>query len=466
MRQKQLNRALRRVRGVVPAVVLTAGLVAGGAVTAAPAFAAAGPLNLTVHGPAGIGFAGQPVEFTETIGNAGDQGFAVALELSVETSLGAPANAMSLDWRNDMTGGWEHLSLESRTAGDKVVFSTVAGKIIVPPGGTDVHLRLGAPMGTPHNGDSNGGVGPAATLRSSVKGWWQDSPVEPEVKDARQIKVDSISNGIAGVPHTAVAGGAPIEFDAVLRNPSPSAYANLGNVLFTDGHAKLEVRGADGRWTALTAVPRGEADGGGSGFYLDGRDSSAAPGSTTTKRVRVTYPSAMPAGPTRLQPCVFVNESAGHPFRGTTACSDGVDVQVAVDTAAKGRGAGPTTTATIPATGQGAGQGTGTGTGTGQATGQDTNQAKPKPKGGAAPAPAPAPAAAVTTAPAAPGATATPTATPASSGTVTVAAPAPAERLATTGADGDRTSVIAGAAAVLLGVGSGAFALFRRRRSA
>ncbi|MBP0454374.1 LPXTG cell wall anchor domain-containing protein [Kitasatospora sp. RG8] len=451
MRQKQINRALRRVRGVVPAVVLTAGLVAGGAVTAAPAFAAAGPLNLTAHGPAGIGFAGQPVEFTETIGNAGDQGFAVALELSVETSLGAPANAMSMDWRNDMTGGWEHLSLESRRAGDKVVFSTVAGKIIVPPGGTDVHLRLGVPMGTPHDGDSNGGVGPAVTLRSNVKGWWQDGPVEPEVKDARQIKVDSISNGIAGVPHTAVAGGAPIEFDAVLRNPTPSAYANLGNVLFTDGHAKLEVRGADGRWTALTAVPRSEADGGGSGFYLDGRDSSAAPGSTTTKRVRVTYPSAMPAGPTRLQPCVFVNESAGHPFRGTTTCSGGVDVQVAVDTAAKGRGAGPTTT---PATGQGTGTG----------AGQDTNQAKPKPKGGAVPAPAPA--AAVTTAPAAPGATATPAAAPASSGTVTVAAPAPAERLATTGADGDHTSVIAGLAAALLGVGSGAFALLRRRRSA
>ncbi|MFI6846933.1 hypothetical protein OG535_14720 [Kitasatospora sp. NBC_00085] len=61
MRQKQLNRALRRIRGVVPAVVVTAGLVAGATVTAAPAFADAGPLGLAVHAPVVIGAAGAPV---------------------------------------------------------------------------------------------------------------------------------------------------------------------------------------------------------------------------------------------------------------------------------------------------------------------------------------------------------------------------------------------------------------------
>ncbi|MFJ2189545.1 hypothetical protein ACIOJE_16600 [Kitasatospora sp. NPDC087861] len=442
---RQINRALRQVRGVVPALVLTAGLVAGGTVTAAPAFADAGPLSLTVHAPAMIGAAGEPVEFTETIANPGDQGFAVVLELAVETGIGAPQHALSLAYRNDFAGGnWEDLPLEQRTEEDRIVYTAQAGKILVMPGGADVHLRLGAPMGTPHDGASNGGVGPVLTLRSEVKGWRLDHPVDPPVQDTHRIAVGTISNGIAGVPRMAIAGGAPIEFDAVLKNPTPSAYVNVGNVLFTDKRAKLEMRGADGGWTALTPVSPGAADEGIVGFHLGGRDSSVGPDSTTTRRVRVSYPADMPAGMTRLNPCVFVNEGLDQPFRGTTTCSDPANVQIAVD-------AGPQAPA---------------GTGT---AGTDAAPAGPKAKN-PAPAHAPKPAADVTTAPAtppapaaAPSVTATPTAAaPAPSGTG--AAPAPADRLAGTGADRDRTGVIAGASAMLLGAGTATFALLRRRR--
>ncbi|MFF2042223.1 hypothetical protein ACFVVX_17490 [Kitasatospora sp. NPDC058170] len=451
MRKNHLDLAVRRVRGAVPAAVLTAGLVAGlvagGVTAAAPASATAGPLGLTVHAPASVGFAGQPVEFTETIGNKGDEGFGVALELSLRTDGGAPEKAVSLDFVNSL-GDWESIPLTSRTDGDGIVFSGVAGKIIVPPGGTDVRLRVGVPMGTAHNGMSNGGVGPVLTLRTEVKGWWLDHPVEPALSDSHTIKVAAISGRITGVPGTAVAGGAPIEFDAVLGNPSPSAYTNLGQVLFTDERAKLEVRGADGRWTALPAVPRGEDEQGTVGYYLDGRNSSAAPGSATTKRVRVSYPAGMPVGVTALQPCVFVNEGLDRPFHGTTNCSGTVNVQVTE--------AGPKT----PADPTGA-----------PAATPGTGGAGPKPKT-TAPAPAPKPAAEITTpAPAAtPTAAASAPAAPAAAAGQAVAAapaaaaPAPAERLATTGADADHTGRIAGAAALLLGAGAAALAGLRRRR--
>ncbi|MGW3040126.1 hypothetical protein ACWC9T_08765 [Kitasatospora sp. NPDC001159] len=444
---RKINRALRQVRGLVPTVALTAALVAGGAVTAAPASAAAGPLNLTVHAPAVIGAAGGPVEFTESIGNKGDQGFGAVLELSVETPAGAPPNALSLEYVNS-TGNWENVDLKVGNEADRVVYSGVAGKIIVPPGGTDVRLRLGAPMGKPHDGATNGGVGPVLTFRTSVRGWGQDHPVEPPVSDTHRIKVDAISSHLTKVPATVVAGGAPIEFDALLRNPTPSAYTNLGNVLFADRGAKVEVRGADGAWTVLPAVTT-QADEQ-AGFYLDGRGSSASPDSLETKRVRVSYPAGAPLGKTRLNPCVFVNEGANLPFRGTTMCSPGATVQVVAPTAPK-----PSTQDQAPAD-----------------SSADTPAAPAEQKPGAGvPAPAARAAGDVTKAPAA---TPTPAPTPSADAPVpaadggvnaeVTAAKAADAHLAATGADGDRAGLIAGAAAVLLGAGGAALAVGRRRR--
>ncbi|MFF2141326.1 LAETG motif-containing sortase-dependent surface protein [Kitasatospora sp. NPDC058190] len=448
---RKINRALRQTRRLVPAVALTAALVAGGAVTAVPAFADAGPLSLTVHTPAVIGAAGGPVEFTETIANPGDQGFGVVLELSIETPAGAPPHALSLDYGNELLGGWESVELQAHTEADKVVYSGTTDKLVIPPGGTDVRLRLGAPMGEPHNGAGNGGVGPVLTFRTAVKGWRLDHPVEPPVSDTHTIKVKAISNHLLEVPATVVAGGAPIEFDAVLRNPTPSAYTNLGNVLFADRHAKVEVRGDDGTWTALPAVTT-EAEPP-AGFYLDGRNSSAAPDSLVTKRVRVSYSADTPLGKTELNPCVFVNEADGLPFRGTTMCSPGASVQVVAPTAPKPTAQDPAPAA-APAD-----------------TSTDTPAASAKQKPGAG---APVRAAGdVTQAPAAtPAPTSTPSANvpvPAADGGVNAevtAAQAADANLASTGADSDRTGLFAGAGAVLLGVGGGALAVIRRRRRA
>ncbi|GGV13308.1 hypothetical protein GCM10010495_28860 [Kitasatospora herbaricolor] len=62
-----------------------------------------------------------------------------------------------------------------------------------------------------------------------------------------------------------------------------------------------------------------------------------------------------------------------------------------------------------------------------------------------------------------PGRTGSPTASP-STPAASTPAPASADRLAATGADGSRTGLFAGIAALLIGVGIAAFAVVRRRR--
>ncbi|MFJ9844953.1 LAETG motif-containing sortase-dependent surface protein [Kitasatospora sp. NPDC101155] len=446
----KINRVLRQTRGLVPAAVLTAALVAGGAVTAVPAFADSGPLGLTVHAPAVIGAAGGPVEFTETIANPGDQSISVVLELSIETPGGAPPHALSLDYVNEL-GTWTSVELQARTEADKIVYSGTTGKLVIAPGGNDARLRLGAPMGEPHNGASNGGVGPVLTFRTVVKGSRPDNPFQLSVSDTHTITVEAISNHLLQVPATVVAGGAPIEFDALLRNPTPSAYTNLGNVLFADRHAKVEVRGDDGTWTALPAVttePEPPA-----GFYLDGRNSSAAPDSLATKRVRVSYPADTPLGKTELSPCVYINEADGQPFQGTTMCSPGATVQVVAPTAPKPTTQDPAPAAApadTPAEVPAASAKQKPGAGAPVRAGGDVTKAQ-----AATPAPTSAPSANVPV--------------PAADGGVNAevtAAQAADAHLASTGADSDRTGLIAGVGAVLLGIGGGAFAVIRRRRRA
>ncbi|MFJ9694180.1 hypothetical protein [Kitasatospora sp. NPDC101183] len=433
------NRALRRSRRLVPAVALTSALLAGGAVLgAAPASAESGPLGLSVHAPNEIGGAGGPVEFTETVGNRWDRDLAVTLELSIDSEIGTPPYSLSLDYLDDR-GAWQSVPLTARTEADRTVTSGVTGAILVPHGGKEVRLRIGAPMGRPHDGATNGGLGHTIVLRSTARGP-QDVPAVT-LTETRTIVVGWISNSVVGVPGTAVAGGAPIEFEVQLRNPTPSAYTNLGNVLFADRHAKVEARGADGAWAPVApaiGIPDDPA-----GFYMDGRNSTAAAGSYGVKQVRVTFPADMPPGRTQLNPCVFVNEGPDTPFRGTTLCSPGASVQILA----------PAAPAPAPTT----------------APEQGSTPAAPKAGGGAT---AVRPAAAVTPAAAAPVAAAAPEAVKpvaAADGGVTPFSERPAEAkegtLAATGADTGWDRPVAGVAALLLGTGAGVLALVRRRRA-
>lgn len=278
--------------------------------------------SLSVEAPASVGFAGGPVEFTEDITNSGQESTGYNLELRTVTDVGTPPDAIVIDFRDPADGTWKSVPLVmTATAGGVVYDGTVLG-LTVPAGRTlRVDLRIGAPMGLPHNGATNGGFRSIA-LHSAVV----VDPLEPvQAEVTSTIKVTSITSSLDHVPATAVAGGAPVEFDATLDNPTPSDYTNLGNVLFVDRYATVQVRTADGAWRTLDKVA-GIAPDDPDGVYLQGRDSSLRSGGKAVARVRVSYDAKTPAGATTLGPCVFVNE--GEPFRGTTNCGTRSTIQI------------------------------------------------------------------------------------------------------------------------------------------
>ncbi|MFF1904255.1 hypothetical protein [Kitasatospora sp. NPDC058218] len=414
---------VRRSRRTV-AVAAALGVVALGGSLALPAQSASAEgvkgAKLSVQAPAAVGFAGQPVAFTETITNTGTEATTFSLVLETTSEAGTPSNAITIDYKDRASGAWKSVPLEFHHGAESASYSGAVHNITVPAGKTvTLNLRIGAPMGLPHQGASNGGFR-SISLRSAVgaPGSW--------VKLAEQvktIKVESIRSSLRSVPATAVAGGAPIEFDAVLANPTPSGYVNLGNVLFSDPHATVQVRRADGAWTTLKKVSGGAVDDL-VGVYLQGRDSGIGAGKTVVSKVRVSYDASTPLGATEIHPCVLVNEGST-PFSGTTACGTASTVKVVAATEAPAK---PATKA----------------------------PAKPvaEPATGAAPAADPAaPAPAPTAAPAAPVPQATaPT------------APATAE-LAATGAGSSTVPAVVAATLATLGAGAVLLARRLRRRS-
>ncbi|MFD0261724.1 hypothetical protein ACFVH7_26050 [Kitasatospora indigofera] len=411
------TRTHRPHRTLTRAATLGVALAGGTLLLPAPAaFAAVAPqAKLTVQAPASVGFAGQPVEFTETISNPTAETAAYHLRLDTTSGPGTPSDAIVIDYKDPADGAWKSVPLEFTTDEAAHYGGMLPSDITVPAGGsTTLKLRIGAPMGRPHHGASNGGLD-SIDLRSAVSA--VDGSHVALDQSTKTIGVDSISTSLARVPATAVAGGAPIEFDAVLANPTPSDYVNVGNVLFVDPHATVQVRKADGSWSKLAQVLPSEP-GARPGVHLEGRDSSIRARTTTTTRVRVSFDATTPAGDIELSPCVFVNEAEDTPFLGTTMCVRGATVKVTA--AAATQSPVPAPSATAPAT--------------------------------AAPS---APAAPSASAPAA----ATPATRPPSE------APAASDgQLAETGAG--RAPALLAAGASLLTAGGGALRLARRRRSA
>ncbi|MCX5212011.1 LPXTG cell wall anchor domain-containing protein [Kitasatospora sp. NBC_00240] len=343
------TRTRRSRRTITTAATLGVVLATGTLLLSAPAaFAETAPeAKLTVQAPASVGFAGQPVEFTETISNPTAEDAGYHLYLSTTTELGTPPDAIVIDYKDPADGAWKSVPLEFATNETAHYDGELPSVVTVPAGGsTTLKLRIGAPMGLPHHGASNGGFR-SIDLRSAVSSL--DGSHVALDQSTKTIGVDSISTSLAHVPAAAVAGGAPIEFDAVLANPTLSDYINVGNVLFTDTHATVQVRKADGSWSKLAQVLPGAADTQ-PGVYLEGRDSAIRSGTTTTTRVRVSFDATTPAGDIKLNPCVFVNEGKDTPFRGTTHCAQGATVKVTAATGTQSPAPAPSSTApTTPA---------------------------------------------------------------------------------------------------------------------
>ncbi|MFE2723232.1 hypothetical protein [Kitasatospora sp. NPDC059327] len=325
------TRVRRSRRTVTAAAALGVVALSGSlALPSQSAFAGTAPgVKLAVQAPASVGFAGQPVAFTETITNTGAEAATYALSLTTTSEQGTPSDAVTIGYKDPANGAWKSVPLEFRTGTDTATYDGTVRGITVPAGRTvKLSMRIGAPMGLPHRGATNGGFR-AMALRSAVTLPGSDVALAEQVKT---IKVESIRTSLASVPATAVAGGAPVEFDAVLANPTPSGYVNLGNVLFSDAHATVQVREADGTWTTPRKVTGGTA-GDLTGVYLRGRDSTIGAGKTLVTRVRVSYDANTPLGASRISPCLFVNEGSV-PFQGTTLCGSGSTVKVVAPTGA------------------------------------------------------------------------------------------------------------------------------------
>ncbi|MER6361321.1 hypothetical protein [Kitasatospora sp. NPDC001527] len=314
------------VRAAAATVLATA--LAGGTVLMSAPTASANPIptgKLKVNAPAAVGGAGQPVEFTETITNTGSQKADYHLHLRV-TSDGQVASdhAIVIDYRDPAKGTWKSVPLTADSTGGLAYDGEVPRAFEIPAhSSVTLRLRIGVPMGLPHNGASNGWVQSVA-LESRLGIGARGAAADIVTKG---IKVRNISPSLSRVPATAVAGGAPIEFDAVVKNSTPSNYINVANTLFVDPHATVQVRRPNGTWTTLKKVYKGIPDDN-PGVYLQGRDSSLRANSTTTVRVRVSYDATTPLGPTDIGRCVYVNESPTTPFRGTTTCTKGATVQI------------------------------------------------------------------------------------------------------------------------------------------
>lgn len=329
--------------------------------------------ELTVDGPGTLGLAGQPVEFTEKITNtSATESEDVFLNLVADAGAGMPENGLAIWYRTD-DGAWEKVTLEYHSGSFQ---GTLPPTITLGPGESRVlHLRLGLPMGEPHNGDSDGGT-QSVRLTSSVGA--ADGSWVLQARDVRTIPVKGLTARLTGVPATAVPGGAPVEFKATVANSTASDYVNVSSVLFTDRHTTVQVY-REGEWVTLAPVlTAAEPDT--AGFYLRGPDYAAPAGDSSTVRARVSWKANAPLGKTRLAQSVIVNAGGSVPFRGTYLGAASAQVTLTGSrstspsqsqspttsaspstSASASTGATPTSTATpTPATSTPAGTGTGT----------------------------------------------------------------------------------------------------------
>jgi hypothetical protein len=408
-----LNSTARTLRSSVTVtgaglLLAGAGAVLAPAATAATADSQPPALAVSTAAPAEIGLGGQPVEFTTTASNVGTEDTTSArLSYHIDGGAGLPPNALSLQYRLSGTA-WKTVPLT--LTGTQFSGELPESFALAAAQSRTVDLRLGLPMGTPHNGDSNGG---ADHLKLNTLISYGTSGAANDT-DEDTVKVDGLDATLSGVPTTATAGGPGVTFGATVSNTTASAYENVTGVLFTSRYATVQVL-SSGTWKTLKPITAGnEPDV--YGFDITGKDSSLAAHSSAAAKFRVTYLKNTPAGKTTVHPCAFVNQGST-PFTGTTFC--GASASITVKTAGTG-----TTTPTPSAT----------------------------PSTSATPT-------------ASPTSTTTPAATTTSSGTVSGTTSGANTQLAKTGSGGVSTTALAATGLITAGTGALAFTALRRRRN-
>ncbi|NEC67732.1 hypothetical protein [Streptomyces sp. SID9727] len=352
-----MNTIARTVRSSLVASAAGLLLTITGAALAPAAVADTAPPQLAVstEAPAEIGLGGLPVAFTTTASNTGQTDTSSArLIYRIDGGTTLPDNALSLEYRLDGST-WKKIPLS-------IVEGTVYGgelpeQLALAAGKSQtVQMRIGLPMGTAHNGASNGGTEQLKLTTMISYG----ASGAANATDFDFVGVNGLTTRLINVPTTATAGGSAITFKATVDNPTSSAYENVTDVLFTNRYTTLQVR-RSGVWTTLKPVTAA-AEPDLYGYDVIGKDASLAAHGTATVDVRVTYRKDAPAGKTELSPCAIVNEGS-IPFRGTTTCGPKATVTV------KKAATTSTNTSTTPSSSTSAQAGTGTAsTGTGTTT--------------------------------------------------------------------------------------------------
>ncbi|MFF7340507.1 hypothetical protein ACFZAT_24610 [Streptomyces sp. NPDC008163] len=352
-----MNTVARSLRS--SAVASAAGLILTltGAALAPAALADTGMPQLTVatEAPATVGLGGLPVAFTTTASNTGSNDTSSArLIYRIDSVNDLPEHGLSLEYRLDATT-WKSVPLEiidGTVYGGELPeqFPLAAGK------SRTVQLRLGLPMGTPHNGASNGGTD-HLKLTTMISYGAAGAANDTDVDD---VQVDGLDTHLSGVPATATAGGPAIAFKATVDNPTPSAYENVTDVLFTNRYTTVQVR-RSGAWTTLKPITS-NAEPDVFGYDVIGKDASLPAHGSTSVDIRVTYRKDAPLGKTEVSPCAIVNGGA-IPFRGITSCGKGAVVTVNKAAATTGTPS-PSPSVTASASSSPAASGTGTGSST------------------------------------------------------------------------------------------------------
>ena len=261
-------------------------------------------LGLSVQEPASIGNGGKPVEFTETVTNAGSSDAPFNLKLDASNPNARSDGRIALE-SLDADGNWKPVGLTFKQQPDGFHFIGSLNDVTVPAhGAKTVQLRLAAPLNNDWAGQSG-----TVKLASTVLDRTGQYVLAESTKD---VALKALDVQTKGAPTTAVPGGTPAEFDISFVNSSASAYDNVSPIVQTDRRSTLQVQKADGSWENVTGVPTSQPGADQVVYHLTA-DKNLPASTTVTKHVRLGFTDGAPIGRTYVNTWAVLGENTDFP---------------------------------------------------------------------------------------------------------------------------------------------------------
>ncbi|MFE3498276.1 LPXTG cell wall anchor domain-containing protein [Kitasatospora sp. NPDC059160] len=297
----------RRSRSAVVTAATLGVLLATGAVVAAPAAyaadapaatasaeptaqAAADKPSLQVNAPETVGRGGEPVEFTEAVTNPGSTDATFKLRVKATTDASPLAyQVIKVEYR-DTDGTW------------KPVTDTVPGLDVAAGTTRTVQLRLTTGLHAYWSDRVS-----TVTLSSAVLDATGGTVLAESTK---AVSARYVTMTVGNAPTTALVGGAPVEFDVTIANPTASRFTNVSKVVTASKYSTLQMQKTDGSWQTLTGTSLPHADG--DLRYLLADDRNLAPGETFTRHLRLAYNGDAPIGSTTVHTWAELDMGSGY----------------------------------------------------------------------------------------------------------------------------------------------------------